>query len=81
LIRKLYCHWGDEGDCEHLPRYAVVHRAGELEYCACHLPTEAIQRSPLLTEAIEYAAMENEKFQVDSEGNIRLEEGGEDEGA
>ena len=44
--------------------------------CACHLEVTTFKAMPneVQVEAIRFAALENERFEVDGDGDIRLKE-------
>jgi hypothetical protein len=61
--------------CTHTASYQV---RGELDYhvCACCLPVEVFgnMTSEEQVEAIRLSALENDSYEVDGEGKIRLKE-------
>lgn len=60
----------EEEDCDHVVRYRVVRTL----YCACHIPLNEVSVSKrMLTQAVNYTALEHPDFRVDPDGNISLE--------
>lgn len=49
------------------------HELWRARYCACHIPTFMIPESDM-EDAVRIAALENDDFELDAEGKIRLKE-------